>query len=199
MKRLGEGRNLDRVRVKGDHIPWGLVQLAHVRLQRNRTTLYAGRRRRGRQGRGEQKRGKLGVLADPHNKTSSSAKWDFICNITGEMEHSCFGAPAFGFSSPRCLIIRVFFCFLGPSFICFCLVFLSDDLALRFWMDLLLLTPPAASYSHVTLACPKPFYLFILFFFLSGNHLLQTVPLWEPLHPKPSMSFGFVQLQESQA
>ncbi|KAG4951012.1 hypothetical protein JHK85_044879 [Glycine max] len=23
-----------------------------------------------------------------------------------------------------------------------------------------------------------------------GNHLLQTVPLWEPLHPKPSMSFG---------
>lgn len=68
MKRLGEGRNLDRVRVKGDHIPWGLVQLAHVRLQRNRTTLYAGRRRRGRQGRGEQKRGKLGVLADPHDK-----------------------------------------------------------------------------------------------------------------------------------
>lgn len=58
---MGEGTNLDGVRVKGDHIPRGLVQLAHVGLQRNRTTLETRRRR-------EEKRGKLGVLADPHDK-----------------------------------------------------------------------------------------------------------------------------------
>jgi len=60
-KRLGEGvTNLEGVIVKGDDIPWRLVQLAHVRLHRNGTTFYTARRR-------EQKRGKLRVLADPHH------------------------------------------------------------------------------------------------------------------------------------
>jgi len=67
-KRLEEGvTNLDGVILKGDDIPWRLVQLTDVRLHRNGTTFYTPRRR-------EQKRGKLRVLPDPHHLDFLSAQ-----------------------------------------------------------------------------------------------------------------------------
>lgn len=65
---IGRVTNLDWVVVKGDHIPWRLVELAHVGSDGHRNGATTMRGGGGGGGGGGEEEIKLGVLTDPHGE-----------------------------------------------------------------------------------------------------------------------------------